>query len=265
MIIIEETKVAIKAARMAGDYLLKQFKKSQRIDKKGKHDFVTQADREAEKIIISYLKKKYPEYSMLAEESGNIKAGPNTSASQNYYKWVIDPLDGTANYMLGIPFFDTAIGLVLKDKLLVSVIYAPITNELFVAELYRGAQLNGKSIQVSTMQQIEGSIMCFCHNNNTKEITRNIKIYQKLKQYPAIFNQPRAGNLELAYLADGRIDAFVNNGAKTWDSVCGSLLVREACGKVTDFSGKEWTITSRDLLASNGLLHQKLLKLVKGV
>lgn len=254
---MEETKVAIKAARKAGDYLFKQFKKSHQIDKKGKHDFVTEADKEAEQIIIKYLKKKYPEYSFLAEESG--KHG------NDYHKWIIDPLDGTANYMLGIPFFDTAIGLVLKDKILLSVIYSPITDELFVSQLYRGSELNGKKIHVSTRQQLDGSIMSFCHNNNTKEIKRNVKIYQKMKQYPAIFNQPRAGNLEMAYIADGRIDAFVNNGAKTWDSVCGTLLIREAGGIVTDFKGKPWTVNSKDLLASNGLLHQRLLKLVKGI
>ncbi|MBI4895321.1 MAG: inositol monophosphatase [Candidatus Aenigmarchaeota archaeon] len=254
---MEETNVAIKAARMAGDYLLKQFKKSHQIDKKGKHDFVTEADKEAEKIIIKYLKKKYPEYSLLSEEAGEEKG--------DEHKWVVDPLDGTANYMLGVPFFNTSLGLVLRDKILLSVIYSPITDELFVAELYRGSKLNEKKIQISERHQIEGSIMSFCHNNTSREIKRNVKIYQKLKQYPAIFNQPRAGNLEMAYLADGRIDAFINNGAKTWDSVCGALLVREAGGKVTDFNGKDWTIYSKDLLASNGIFHDKLLKLLKGV
>jgi len=261
-IFMGQTRFAIKAAKKAGDFLLKRFKKRHEIESKGRHDFVTEADKESERIIIKYLMRKCPEYSFLAEESGfrNSK-----DSLYSHYRWIIDPLDGTVNYMLGIPFFDVAIGLVLRDKIIKSVVYAPVTDELFVAELYKGSSKNDMKMYVSGKKEIEGSLMVFCHSNTSKEIKRNIRIYQQLKMYPAVFNQPRAGNLEMAYLADGRIDAFVNNGAKTWDSVCGALLVRESGGLVTDFSGNAWSIKSRDLLASNGLFHNRLLKLVRGV
>ncbi|MFH0836597.1 MAG: inositol monophosphatase family protein [Candidatus Aenigmatarchaeota archaeon] len=254
---MEETRVATRAAEKAGIFLAKHFKKLHVVSEKSPREFVTEADKEAEKIIIEYLKKKYPDYAILSEESG--------ASGEGRYRWVIDPLDGTINYMLGIPFFDVAISLVLKDKPLISVVYAPITNDMYVSELFQGAKLNGKRIHVSEQSSIEHAISTFCHSTTPKEINRNIEIYSKMKKISAVFNQPRAGNLEMAMIASGKLDAFMNNGAKTWDTVCGALLIREAGGIVTDFQGSQWTMKSKDVLATNRYLHNKIIATIKDV
>jgi len=252
-------KTAILAAKKAGQYILKNFHKVRQKDIKNKGGFMglaTKIDIEAERIIKQIIKKRFPEHSILGEESGQTKRKSN-------YLWIIDPLDGTHNYLMGNPLFCTAIALTYKKEVILGVVYAPFLKELYWAEKNKGAFLNGQRIKVSKKTNIKDSIFYFCHGYHLKDVKKALTIYSKLKLKARDVRQLGAGGIETAWVAAGRAEGFTIPGGNPWDVAPGIILVREAGGRATDFKNKDWTLGTKDMVCSNGYLHKKLLKFIK--
>ena len=242
------TKIAVEA----GGILRKKFRKIRDIKFKDKFgDPVTEADYASEKYIISAIRKKFPTHNILSEEDGNHNR-------QSDYLWIIDPLDGTSNFTMEIPFFCVSIAVARNNKILAGVIYDPIHNELFFAEKGNGAFLNNRKIAVSKVFEPKLSrTMMAWHGIDAK-------ILGLLKKFSANgFVKVRAigsAALGLAYVAAGRGDAYVSLGCKLWDVAAGVIIISEAGAEISDISGKEWDFQSATLVAANKILHGKITK-----
>ncbi len=246
----------IQLAKKAGEKISKKFNKDRIIKVKGKSQILTQADLIADKIIIKALKKRFPSHAILSEESGYSK-------KQKEYLWVIDPLDGTTNFFIGSPLFAVSIALFKNTQPILAAAYAPQMKEMYFAQVNQGAYLNGKKIRVSKTSSLSQSFLTYCHGSVKKDIQRAVKIYNKIKFNSLDSRQFGSAALELGFVAAGRTDGIIIPGANSWDVGAGVLLVKEAGGKVTDFSGKEWNLKSKDMVASNGKIHQQLINFLK--
>lgn len=251
-------KIAEKAAVDAGKKLLTEFNKFDRTTSKFKahNEIVTKADLIAEKIILKAIKQNFPGHHVLSEEDGD-------NGNDSDYLWIIDPLDGTTNFSMHNPLFSVSIGVAYHGKIILGVIYAPYVNELYVAQDGGGATMNGKKINVSKIGKKEKALNTFCHGSGDENVQTalNYMNYQKLKGFDC--RQLGSAAIELAYVACGRIESIVIPGANPWDVAAGALLVREAGGKVTDFINKKWSLKSEDILASNGKIHNEIVKVLK--
>lgn len=241
-----------------GHELYREFKTFNRqgIRYKSKHQLVTKADLIAEKHLLSALRKKYPHYQILSEESGLDKV-------KSDYLWIVDPLDGTTNFALKNPLFGINLGLAYRGEMIFGAIYAPFLNILIMAEKDKGAYLNGKKIHVSKQKKLLGAFITFCHGSSIRDVKRAIKIYEGLKIKYSDLRQMGSSVIEMGWVAAGYTDAHFVPGACLWDVAPGALIVREAGGQVTDYQGRNWTIKSKDIVASNGHLHQPLLKEIR--
>ena len=249
-------KTGIKAAKTAGNYIKNNYSKKIDLQYKENADFVTSVDITAEKKIISIIKQQYPNHSILGEESGK-------EIKNNDYLWIIDPLDGTTNFTMKNPFFNTSIALVKKNEIILGVVYNPISNELFYAEKNKGAYLNDKKINVNNKKEISKSIIAFCHGSKNKNsIKKATKIYSKMKLKANHTRQLGAAALELCYVACGRVSCFYMNDMNSYDVAAGAIIVKEANGKVSDFNNKKFNINSKDILASNKKIHNDILKII---
>lgn len=250
---------AIKAALAAGKILIKHFPKFRKsvISFKDQHEIVTKQNIQAEKAILAILKKETPDFGILSEEKGG---GPKKGSP---YLWVVDPLDGTTNYSIRLPIFAVSIALFYKNEVILGVVYAPYSKELFVAEKGKGAYLNNKRLKVSKEGRITRSFLTFCHGHKLEDIKRITRLYPKLKLTGYDLRQLGAASLELGFVASGRTEAIIIPGAHVWDVASGVLLVREAGGRVTDFQGRHWDLKSKDMVASNGKIQSELLKIIK--
>jgi myo-inositol-1(or 4)-monophosphatase len=223
------------------------------IDIKGKNDFVTEVDKQAEYIIIETIKNAYPDHAFLAEESG--KSGDSD------YVWIIDPLDGTTNFLHGFPHFAVSIALQCKGRLDQAVVYDPIKQELFTASKGKGAQLNNKKIRVSPKKNIDGALLGtgfpFKEEHDVDKFIKNFKSF-----YPKAAGIRRAGaaSLDLAYVACGRLDGFWEYDLKPWDIAAGALLVQEAGGINSEISGGLDYMESGDIICANPKLIKEMLK-----
>jgi len=226
---------------------------------KTKHDFATKADVGAEKIILGLIAKKFPSHRILSEEAG--WSGPPKSD----YLWLVDPLDGTTNFAVKNPLFNVSLALTYLGEVILGVVYAPYLKELYLAERGRGAFLNDRKMKVTGRSKISDSFITFCHSHDDANIKKIIKLFGYFKPRALSFRQLGAGELELGLVAAGRTDAFLLPGANLWDVAAGVLFVREAGGMATDFSGRPWNLTSKDLLASNGKIHKELLGTIRKV
>jgi myo-inositol-1(or 4)-monophosphatase len=251
-----ELRAARKAALEAGKILMKYYGKIG-AEKKADGTLVTRADRESEKRIKWILSKQFPDYSFLGEETGR-------DDRKSEYTWIVDPLDGTTNYSIRNPFFNVSIALVKRNEPVLGVVYCPFQHEMFTAVKGRGAYLNGRKIQVSRQSDIRKSSLAFCHAWGNQETTDRVtSIFHGFKSVISTFRQMGATALELAYVAAGRIDGFIHVELKPWDVAAGVVIVREAGGKVTDFSGAEYNMDSRELAATNGRVHASVLRTIK--
>ena len=270
--------IAITAAKKAGELLLKEYKKFDRegIKLKSKHEIVTRADLLSEEIIIKEIKKSFPLHGILSEECGVVGSLQELAST----RWIIDPLDGTTNFSMHNPLWAVSIAVAMRvkselktkasefkdgedeEEIVMGVIYAPAIGEMFVAEKGKGASLNGKKIQVSPVRK--GKVLnTFCHGKRDTDIKKAINYYRKQKLSGLDCRQLGSAALELGYVSAGRIESIMIPGANLWDVSAGILLVNEAGGIVTDFSGQEWNLKSKDMLATNGLVHRDILKVVK--
>jgi myo-inositol-1(or 4)-monophosphatase len=247
--------VAIEAALKAGEILRKGFGTAFEIyEKTTPLDLVTELDRKSEETIISYIKKQFPMHRFLAEESGS----SDEISHENQVLWIIDPLDGTMNFVHSIPIFTISIAAYAANEVKVGVIYQPITNELFVGEKNRGAYLNGRQLHVSGISQMEKAVMATGFPYDLDEVSISY-IEQLLKAGNPIRILGSAA-LNLAYVASGRFDVYWGSNLHPWDVAAGILLVEESGGTVTHYNGKPHMILDNPtIIASNSLLHQQVL------
>jgi len=252
-------KTALIAVKKTEALLLKNFHKvrQQSINNKGGFaGLVSNVDIAAEKIIKNIIKKKYPSHNILGEELGALK-------KKSDYTWLIDPLDGTHNYLMGNPIFCTAVALIYKNEVILSAINAPFIKELYWGVKGKGAWLNNKRLGVSQKTNIRQSLFYYCHGYRKKDVQKALKIYAQLKMKANDVRQLGAASIETAWVAAGRAEGFVIPGGKPWDVAAGLLLVREAGGRATDYKNKDWNLKSKDMICSNGKIHDKLLKLIR--
>ena len=238
----------------AGQIILKGYNSPKKdiTTKKHEQDYLTKYDILVNTLIINHLKKKYPNFSIISEESPEIK-GNNT------YSFVIDPIDGTRNFIRKIPTCFCGIGLIKNNKTIFCMTYNPISNDLFWAIEKKGSYWNNKKIKVSSRDKLSISDVIYRNLSKTKS---SIEIQKKLYSNVYSLKDEMCCHYETSSVACSRYDAVIQSGSKIWD-YAQYLLIKEAGGKVTDFDGKEFDLSKKELLGSNGLIHNQLLKLLK--
>ncbi len=249
---IRET--AEKAALKAGRYILSRRDTVKEISmKKGITDLVTDVDKKSESMIIKMIKNDFPGHSILAEESGEDRGSGD-------YLWVVDPLDGTTNFAHSLPIFCVSIGLMYKKEVVVGVVYDPNMDELFSAEKGKGAFLNGKKISVSENKTINTSLIStgFAYDLTKKE--DNLQKFRLILRKAQAVRRPGSAAIDLCYVACGRFDAFWEAHLSPWDTAAGQLLVKEAGGRISKFGNESYNIFDKELLASNGLVHEEIVR-----
>jgi myo-inositol-1(or 4)-monophosphatase len=241
--------IAVRAARSAGDLIARRMERldSIAVETKQRNDYVTEVDREAEGRIIQTLQRSYPDHGILAEESGR-----QEGQQGNDYVWIIDPLDGTTNFLHGFPHFAVSIALANRGRLEQAVIYDPIRQDLFTASRGDGAALNDRRIRVSSRKGLEGALLGtgFPYRDDQPGDAYMAILREFMKQSAGI-RRPGSAALDLAWLAAGRIDGFWEAGLQPWDIAAGALLVREAGGIVGDLWGGDDYMTSGNVLGAN--------------
>ena len=246
--------IAMRAARRAGDLIVKSLSRldSLKIDSKSRNDFVTDVDRKSEADIIATIRRSHPQHAFLAEESGR--------TGENEFVWIIDPLDGTTNFLHGFPTFAVSIALEHKGRLEHAVVYDPMRQEFFTASRGDGAQLEGKKIRVSAQRTLEGSLIGtgFPFRAGTTYIDEYLAMLKVIMSSAAGVRRPGAASLDLAYVAAGRIDGFWEFGLSPWDTAAGTLLIQEAGGRVGTPAGTEYTL-GPNVIAGNPKVYQALL------
>jgi myo-inositol-1(or 4)-monophosphatase len=248
--------IAIQAARAAGNIIVRGVQRLDtiKIAEKRPNDFVTEIDQKAEQEIITIIRKAYPKHAILGEESGEIKGKD--------YQWIIDPLDGTRNFIHGFPHFAVSIAIRRGSKIEHGVIYDPIRQELFTATRGKGAHLNDRRIRVSPRLQLENALLGtgFAFRHHQEMESKGIQILHSLLSVSGDIRRAGAATLDLAYVACGRLDAFWEFGLHIWDIAAGILLVKEAGGLICDPMGGENYLETGNIVAANPKLIRPLLK-----
>lgn len=251
--------IAISAAREAGEIINQNYGKIKETDirQKSAVDFISFVDETAEKKIIDLIRTQYPDHAFLAEESG----AEDTSSG---YRWVIDPLDGTTNYLHMIPFFSTSIALEYNGETLLGVVYNPVHNELFYAQKGKGALLNDHPIHVSKAQTLAESFIATGFPFKKKEVlSSHLKAFEKIFQKCIGARRLGSAALDLSYVAAGRFEGFWEIGLQPWDIAAGDIIVREAGGFVSDFWDNPDYKNSSYIMATNSKIHRELATIIQ--
>lgn len=249
---------AINAVKGAGDILMANLYEEKRVSFKGPGDIVTHVDIESEKLIMDLIKKNFPDHSILSEESG-------LTDKKSEYTWVLDPIDGTANYYHSFDPFCVGLCLLKNDESLVAAVYNPMRDHFYFAEKGKGTTLNGKIIKVSS-KGTEDSLIQTGISSSKKEVRdRIIPNLEKIISACSQIRMPGSGLSSLAYVADGSSEAFFSIKTNPWDILPSTLLIQEAGGKVTEIDGKKINLKSTSVLATNGIVHDELLELLKDI
>jgi len=252
--------VMVKACRKAAKTLIRDFGEIEnlQVSIKGPGDFVTASDKKVEKILIDELQKARPNYSILSEEIGKIN-------NDESFKWIIDPIDGTANFLHGIPHFAISIGLEHDGEIICGIIYDPIKDEMFVAEKGNGSYLNNQRIRVSSRSKLEN---CIIFTGGPKIGVKNRELF--LKEYnnvsskvPTTIRKLGSASLDMAYVAAGRCDGFWQRDLKYWDIAAGIIIVRESGGFVTDFKGEKGYMQNKTILVTNSKINNEMIEILK--
>ena len=250
--------IAVRAAREAGRVITRNFNRVDRltIADKGRNDYVTEVDRNAEAAIIEVLREKYPNHAILAEESG--------AQSGNEYEWVIDPLDGTTNFLHGLPQFAVSIALKVKGRLEIGVVYDPVKEEMFTASRGEGALLNDHKIRVTNRKGLDGALLgTGIPYRDFRFMDNYLGMLKDLIPDTAGVRRPGSAALDFAYVACGRTDGFWELGLSQWDFAAGALLVREAGGLVTDIGGGERYLETGNVIAGSIKVHNAMLRRIR--
>jgi myo-inositol-1(or 4)-monophosphatase len=250
--------VAIEAALEGGEILVSEFDRPVEISYKGDVDLVTQADRRSEQAVVARLRTHFPKHSVVAEEGGGFENG-------SAFRWFVDPLDGTTNFAHRYPCFAVSIGLEADGELVAGVVYQPITRELFTAAKGEGAYLNQKRIHVSKIDRLSTSLLVTGFPSSKRTQNPNIHYYWDFTLRSHGVRRDGSAAMDLASVACGRFDGFWEFGLHPWDTAAGVLLVREAGGVVTSFSGQPYRPGDRETVASNGLIHQEMRQIAADI
>ena len=252
--------VLVKACRKAAKTLIRDFGEIEKlqVSLKGPGDFVTASDKKTEKILIDELHKARPNYSILSEEIGLIK-------NNEEFKWIIDPIDGTANFLHGIPHFGISVGLEHNKEIICGIVFDPIKDELFSAEKGNGSYLNNQRMRVSARSKLEDCIIFTGGpRRQSKERDLAIEEYKKFSSKVLIpIRKMGSASLDMAYVAAGRCDGFWQRNLNYWDIAAGIILVKEAGGFVTDFSGNDEYIKNETILVTNSLINEEMIEVLK--
>ena len=250
----------VKVCRKAAKILIRDFGEIEnlQVSLKGPGNFVTASDRKVEKIIIEELQKARPTYSILSEEIGEIN-------NDESFKWIIDPIDGTANFLHGIPHFAISIGLEQDKEIVSGIIYDPIKDEMFVAEKGQGAYLNNKRMRVSARSKLKDCIICTGGpKQDSKHRAIPLEEYKKISS--KIFIPVRklgSASLDMAYVAAGRYDGYWQRDLSYWDIAAGIILVKESGGFVSDFNGENEYIKNKTILVTNSKVDKEMIEVLK--
>ncbi len=251
--------VAEKAAREAGRFLAERFHGSLKIEKKGQVNLVTDVDRRSEELLKKIILSEFPDHGFIAEEG-------TESGTDSDYLWLVDPLDGTTNYAHGFPVYCVSIALLKKGEIITACIYNPNLDECFMAEAGSGGFLNGERIAVSKTESLDDSLLATGFPYDIRESDDD-----NLKEFTAFYKKARAvrragaAALDLAYVACGRFDGFWEFKLAPWDIAAGILLVEEAGGKISSWTGEECDLFKGEILASNGLIHERMVEVLRKV
>lgn len=239
-------------AREAGALLLSFFGKVS-VEYKGEVDLVTEADRASEKLVVERIRKQWPGHDLIGEEGSRKETGSD-------FCWYIDPLDGTTNFAHAYPVFCVSLALEYKGQRIAGVVYDPCRDEMFAAEEGSGTTLNGRAIHVSKVAHLAESLVATGFPSHKRHKNPNILFYHQITLRSHGVRRAGSAALDLSYVAAGRFDAFWEFNLNSWDTAAGVLLVQEAGGKVTNFSDGPFSIDSREVLATNTLVHKELLR-----
>lgn len=249
--------VAVMAARRGGDTLFRSLKDLDKlkVEKKGRNDFVSEADHKAENAVIATIKKHYPDHAILAEESG--------PQGESDYLWIIDPLDGTTNFLHGFPVFCVSVGLTHRGRLEHGAVYDPLRQELFTASRGQGAQLDGRKIRVSGRTSLDQSLIGtgFPFRDSNKALEPYLDMLVSAIRNTEGIRRAGAAALDLCYVAAGRLDAFWETGLSIWDLAAGALIIREAGGIVSGLDGSEDFLDTGHVLCGTPKIYTALAKL----
>lgn len=249
--------IAVRAARSAGEIIIRSLNRleSLTVTSKGRNDFVTEVDHAAEQEIIKLIRRHYPNHSILAEESGRM--------GEDETLWIIDPLDGTTNFLHGFPVFAVSIACQHKGRLEHGVVYDPISQELFTASRGGGAHLDNRRMRVSKQRGLEGALIGtgFPYRANARFMDSYLAMLRAVMEHTAGVRRPGAASLDLAYVAAGRTDAFWEIGLSPWDTAAGTLLIQEAGGRIGTLTGGEFR-QNGNILAGTPRVYAALLELL---
>ena len=252
--------VMVKACRKAAKILIRDFGEIEnlQVSFKGPGDFVTASDKKVEKILIEELLKARPNYSILSEETGRI-------SNDESFKWIIDPIDGTSNFLHGIPHFAISIGLEHNKEIICGIIYDPIKDEMFVAEKGNGSYLNNQRIRVSSRSKLKDClIVTGGPRRNHKERDLALKEYDKFSSSVDIpVRKMGSASLDMAYVAAGRFDGMWQRNLNYWDIAAGIIIIKEAGGFVTDFRGENEYIQNKTILVTNSKINNEMIEVLK--
>ena len=249
--------LAIEVAKESGKLQLSHLGHIKQIEYKGETNLVTEVDRACEKRVVERIQKAYPDHDILAEEGG----GKRTDSE---YKWIIDPLDGTTNYAHGYPLFCTSIALEYKSEIIMGVVFEPNHNELFTAEKGGGSFLNGKRISVSREEKIGRGLLATGFAYDIKKNSHNtLDHFKNVLLSAQAVRRDGVAAVDLCYVACGRYDGFWEVNLFPWDVGAGYLMVKEAGGTVTDFSEKPFSVYAKEVLATNGQIHDQMVSMLK--
>ena len=250
----------VKACRKASKTLIRDFGEIEnlQVSIKGPGDFVTASDKKVEKILIEELQKARPSYSILSEEIGEIN-------NDKSFKWIIDPIDGTSNFLHGIPHFAISVGLEHNAEIICGIIYDPIKDEMFVAEKGNGSYLNNQRIRVSSRSKLKD---CMLFTGGPKKESKDREL--ALKEYYNFSTKVHtpirklgSASLDMAYVAAGRCDGFWQRNLKYWDIAAGIILVKESGGFVTDFYGENKYLENKTILVTNSKINKEMIDILK--
>ena len=250
----------VKACRKASKTLIRDFGEIEnlQVSLKGPGDFVTNCDKKVEKILIDELLKARPSYSILSEEIGEIN-------NDDSFKWIIDPIDGTSNFLHGVPHFAISVGLEHNKEIICGIIYDPIKDEMFTAEKGNGSYLNNQRMRVSSRSKLED---CMIFTGGPKREAKNrelaLKEYYKFSiKLLSPIRKLGSASLDMAYVAAGRCDGFWQRNLNYWDIAAGIILIKEAGGFVTDFNGNDTYIENKTILATNSRINKEMIEVLK--
>ena len=249
---------AIDVARDAGNLLVQRLGTA-KVSTKGDINLVTEADIAAENLIIDRIRSHYPQHGILAEESGEAVL---VGGKRSEWKWIIDPLDGTTNYAHGYPCYCVSIALERAGRIEIGVVYDPTRDEMFAAERGQGATLNDRRMRVSDVEDLNSSMLCTGFPYNVRERPNFAHHFAAFTMKAQAVRRDGSAAIDLAYVACGRFEGFWEDGLNPWDVAAGVLLIEEAGGLVTDFKSAPLNIYTPKVLATNGLVHEAMMKVL---